>query len=423
MPLFADAVANLRGRRIDTPVMATDMASWYASMGGSVTLSDGLTASYYQIYRTQPWVWAAVNTISRGMMRMPIKTYKRGDESKRVIKDGNLYRLTEQQPAYRMAPSKHRHAIAKQVAIYGNSFVVKLGMDDETSTPTERLITPAVGWSAGSNGTYIWTNPKNGDRYPFERWRIEHYCFWDTDENGFGISPLEPLRSTLANDDGARRYGIASFRNGAKLGSILKTDQTLKPEVATALKAELMAVHGGVDNAFKTAVFQQGLDFATVSHDLEKAAVVQHRELTPVEVAAVYCVPASQVGWTKDANFASIDAFHTALYQDALGAWVVMIEEQIQVDLVDPTPEFDGLFVEIDMNGVMRGDETSRYRNYAVGINAGFLKPKEPRNWENLEPVNQPEADQIHIPSNLSGATGAQVAEGSGKLDRGGSNA
>lgn len=417
MALFSDAIANLRGRRVASPIQTTDLSNYYAMLGGQIALSGGMVASYMDIYRSQPWVWTAVNTIARGMMRMPIKTYRRDDLTKQQVKDGNLYRLTEQRPSYRMPPAKHRHAIAKQVAIYGNSIVVKLGMDDEASTPKERVVAPAIGWRVGTDGTYVWTNPRNGEQYPFEPWRIEHYSFWDCDENGFGISPLEPLRVTLANDDAARRYGLSAFTNGAKLGSIMKTDQTLKPETAQALKAELMAVHGGVENSFKTAIFQQGLDFATVQHDLDKAAVIPHREFTPVEVASVYCLPASQIGWTKDANFASIDAFHTALYQDGLGPWAVMIEEQMQFDLVDPTPEFDGLMVEIDMNGVLRGDLITRYRAHSTGITSGFLKPEEARGFENLPPTGQPEADRIHIPSNLSGATGAQNAVDSGRRD------
>lgn len=407
---FLESIANLRGRRVDAPIVTSDLASWHAMLGGSIQLADGLTASYRDIYRSQPWVWAAVNMFARGMMRMPVKTYRRDGDEKERVTDGNLYRLTERRPSYAMTASKHRHAITKQVAIYGNSIVVKLGMDEPIDTPDERIVAPAVGWTVGTDNTYVWTNPQNGERYPFERWRIEHYCFWDTDENGFGVSPLEPLRVTLANDDAARRYGLASFRNGAKIGSILQTDQTLKPETAQALKAELMAVHGDVDNAFKTAVFQQGLTFATVQTDLAKSAVVPHRELTPVEVAAVYGIPASMIGWTKDANFASIDMFHTMLYQDSLGPWVVMFEETLQADLVEPAREFDGLFVEVDMNAVLRGDERTRYRNYATGITTGFLTPAEVRNFENLPPVDQPEANVLHFPTNLSGAVGSQLS-------------
>lgn len=420
MPLFTDAVASFRNRKVAQPVVTNDIQTYQAMLGGAIPLADGLTASYYQIYRSQPWVYAAVNMIARGMMRMPIKTFQRNGTEKQRVVGGDLYRLTEKRPAYGWTPSRHREAITKQIAIYGNSVVVKIGMDDESDTPDERMVAPAVGWSVGGDDTYVWTNPKNGERYPFERWRIEHYRFWDTDENGFGISPLEPLRVTLANDDAARRFGLAAFRNGARPASVLKTTQDIKPEVAQRLAAEWKSLHGGVDNAFKLAILSNGLDYATIQHDLDKSAVVPHRELTPVEVAAVYCIPASMIGWTKDANFASVDMFHTMLYQDSLGPWVVMFEETLQSDLVDVTPAFADLFVEIDQNAVMRGDLMTRVRAYATQITSAQKTPDEVRALENDPPMaeTQPEAGRLLFPSNLAGAVGAQLAEDAGQEDK-----
>lgn len=420
MPLFTDAIASMRRRPSAVPAEAVSPSDWfswtYPTGVGAIEMADGLTASYTAIYRSQPWVWAAVNTISRGMMRMPIKVYERNGALKQRITDGDLYRLTEEEPSAGWTPSRHREAISKLVSIFGNAFVVKVGMADETSIPEERMIAPATGWKINADDSYTWT-ARNGDAFDFPRWKIEHYRFWDVDANGMGISPLEPLRQTLAADDAARRFGLAAFKNGARPQNILKTDQTLKQSTADALKAQWVAVHGGVDQSFQLAVLQQGLDYAIYEYDLDKAALVGHRELTPVEVGAVYIVPAATMGWAKDANFASIDSFHTWLYRDALGAVVMMVEETMQLDLVRRTPAFKGLFVEIDQHGVMRGDSETQYRGYATGITSGFLTPNEVRAIENLPPSTQPEADMLLFPMNLSGAVGAQLAEDTGKAD------
>lgn len=416
MPLFVDAIASMRKRAVPKPV--NDWPAYVPRLGGSIEMVDGSYASYRDIYRSQPWVWSAVLAISRGMMRMPIKVYEGdGDERARVT-TGDLVRLTERTPAAGWSPSRHREAIAKTVAIYGNAIVVKLGMDSEGDTPTERMIAPPVGWSVAADDTYIWTNPKDGQRYPFPRWQIEHYRFWDVDTNGFGISPLEPLRRTLADDDGARRYSNAAFRNGSRPLNVLKTDQEMTTEGVAKLKAEWQAIHGGVDNAFKLAVLQKGLDYAVVSYDLEKAAVVPHRELTPVEVAAVYGLQPSMLGWAKEANFASIEMFHTMHYQDSLGAWAVMFEDTLQTDLVLPTTAFDGQTVEIDMNAVMRGDLPTRVRAYATQITTGQKSPNEIRRLENDPPSKQEGADMLLFPLNLAGAVGAQTAEDTGQEDR-----
>lgn len=418
MPLFTDAVASLRNRTV-----APRVDPWWPVTpitAGSVTLSGGLSASYRDIYRTQPWVYAATTVISRGMMRMPLKAYTRNPSGDRErLTTGPLATLARR-PVPGMAWSKYAERLAKNVAIYGNHIVVKMGAEDDASVPSELFPAPPVGWELGAGNTYVWTAP-NGDRYPFERWRILHYCFWDLDENGFGMSPLEPLRRTLATEDAAQRYSTAAFDNGARPSSVLTTDQTIKGEDnIKRLKQELSAIHGGVDNAFKLAVLQFGLKWESPpSANLEEAALVPHRELTQEEVAAAYQIPQPMLGILRNANFASIDMLHTILYQDSLGPWAVMIEDTTQVELVDGTPGFEGQFVEVDMNGVMRGDLLSRVRAYSTMIQTGQKSINEVRALENDPPSTQPEATQLLIPKNLAGAAGATSATDQGNQGQG----
>lgn len=414
MPLFVDAVSRFRSRDVPQP----RQSDWPYYMpylrDGSIDLADGLSASYATIYRGQPWVWAAVNKLAKSVARMSMKAYEQDGQQRNRIYDGRLAELMRR-PSVGMTPFQFKERLVKNVAIYGNHIVVKLGADDQG--PVELFPAPAVGWAVGEGDTYVWTS-RTGDKYPFKREQIIHYRYWDFDDNGFGISMLEPLRNTLALEDAARRFGLAAFKNGARPSSVLRTDQTLKPQTADRLVAEMTAIHGGVDNAFKVAVLQQGLDWAPIpASDLEEAALVEHRKLNKEEVAAVFDLPQPTIGILDEANFASVEMFHTMLYQDSLGPWVVMIEETTQEELVYPTPAFSGQFVEFDMHSVMRGNDSDQYRNYATAIQTGFMTPNEVRARENLPPSSQPQADQLLFPLNLSGAVGAQQAEDSGQED------
>jgi HK97 family phage portal protein len=419
VPLFTDAIANLRGKPIPAPANAAD---WTSSLSflreGSIDLADGLTASYKAIYQRQPWVYAAVNKLARSVARMPLKAYERDDAEKRRSFDGRLSDLMHQ-PYRGGTPFGLKERIVKNTAIYGNAIVVKLGPDDPDAPPDELFPAPATGWSLGEGDYYIWTS-KAGDRYPFERRKIIHFRFWDLDETGFGMSMLEPLRMTLAIEDAAQRLGVSAFKM-PRPGSVLKTDQKLKPEAAAALKANIQAVHGTVDNAFKVAVLEQGLEWAPwPSTNMTESAVVDHRKLTREEVAAVFDVPQPTIGMLDEANFASVDMLHTMLYQDSLGPWVTMIEETLQAEFVNMIPAFAGQFVEFDLNAVLRGDISSRYRAYSTAISAGFKTPDEIRALENDAPMadQQPEAGMLHFPLNQSsGRVGAQISEDSGATD------
>lgn len=423
MSLFTDAIANLRGKpvypRQDLPYTAYPY--YYAGREGSIELADGGAATYSAIYRKQPYVYAAVNKLARSVARTPIKVYSGPSSDRTYVTDGPLHDLLARpwKPAGTSFRLKER--TVKGIAIQGVSIVVKMGMDDESSIPTEFIPAPSTGWTLGEDSTYIWTD-RNGDKYPFERWQIAHTDFWDCDESGFGMSMLEPLRESLMVNDSAQRFARSAFKNGARPSSILKTDQNLKPEAAARLKEEMVALHGGVDNAFKIAVLTQGLDWANPpAANLDDAALIEHRHLSREEVATVFDVPQPSIGILDESNFASVEMFHTMLYQDSLGPWFKLIEESWQAQLVDMTPAFKGLTIEFDVHGLMRGADSDQYRNYATALSAGFMTPNEVRARENLPPSDQPDADQLLFPLNhASGAVGAQLAEDTGATDNAG---
>ena len=408
---FLTAISKLRGA--GTP-------AWLpVTYEGRIELAGGSAATYSQLYR-QPWVYAAVNKIARGIGRMPLKAYQRSGDARDRLTNGDLARLTAH-PSTITTPFGWKERIIKNTAIYGNAFVVKLGANTQYDIPDELFPSPSIGWTVGEGDTYVWTSAL-GEKFPFPRWQVIHFRFWDLDEHGFGISMLEPLRRTLAIEDAAQRLGVAAFNNATKPASILKTDQTLKKEVIERLTADMKAIHGGVDNAFKMAVLQQGLDWAPVpSADLNDAAVIDHRKITREEVAAVFDVPQPTIGILDEANFASLDMLHTMLYQDSMGPWISLIEETIQMEFVDMIVEFTDQFVEFDMNSVMRGDISTRYRAYATAIASGFKTPDEIRKLENDPPMAnvQPEAGMLHFQlSQSSGAVGGQLAQDTGNANR-----
>lgn len=408
MPLFTDAVANIRSRKVPPPADTWQTPYYVTSGEGAIELTDGLTTTYTAIYKKQPWVYAGVNKLSRSVARMSLKAYEGDAPRKTRLTEGDLARLMAH-PCAGILPFHLKEALVRDTIVYGNGIAVKLGMATEGDTPVELLPAPAFGWMLAADGSYVWTDRK-GQRYPFKRWQLIHAHFREVDQNGFGMSMLEPLRVTLALEDAAQRYGVAAFKNMSRPGSALKTDSTLKAEVIAALKADLKAIHGGVDNAFKVAVFQQGLDWAPLPFDVEEATLAEQRKLNREEVAAVLDVPQPTIGILDEANFASVEQLHTMLYQDSAGVWVKLIEETLQMDLVDATTAFAGQSVEFDMNSVLRGDASSRARNYATGITTGYLTQNEVRAFENLPPSDDPEADKLHLPMNLSGAVGAQTA-------------
>lgn len=415
MSLFADAISGLTRRPAATRSVGFSWNTPTISRG-SIDLVADLTASYAAIYHSQPWVFAAVNKHARLIGMLPLKSYERNEQGDRErIFAGQLPDLMRR-PFGSGTPSYWKQHIVGSSLVWGNGIVVKLGATSSAEIPAELFPAPSIGWSLGENNTYVWTSEK-GDKYPFERWQIIHFRYWDTAENGFGVSALEPLRRTLAIEDAASRLGVAAFKNGARPASIVRTDKELSENVLSRLKANIESIHGDVDKAFRVAVLEQGLDWKPLTHDLESSAVVEHRKLTREEVAAVFDLPQPSIGILDEANFASITALNQMLYQSSMGPWLRMIEETIQADFTDYIEEFADQYVEFDENMILRGTPVERAEAYQRFYTARVYTPNELRAFENKPPItDDPTADQLYVaPGSQTATTLPDPAVGEGE--------
>jgi hypothetical protein len=62
------------------------------------------------------------------------------------------------------------------------------------------------------------------------------------------------------------------------------------------------------------------------------------------------------------------------------------------------------------MEGLLRGDQKSRYEAFATGLNNGWLSVNEIRRWEDMRPVENEAADKFRMPLNMGEQEAASLA-------------
>lgn len=377
-----------RGRTGSIPVMDSS----------SVILSDRTYADYAYLYKSQPWIHVCINAYTRGVSRLPLKAYQRDDGNGRErLRDGLLADLMRRPMGRGVSPFDWKSAILGNLYTYGNCIGVKVQAEPDAPA-TEIWPFGPIGWNVDpENGDYVYRSPNGGDPVRFRAWRIWHVQFWGPTTTGFGISPMEPLRRTLSTEDAAQRLSVASFANGVRPSGVLMSKTQLKDDAIKALAAGMKRLHSGVDNAFKPVVLSGDLSWLPMSSSLADSTLIEHRKLAREEVAAVFGLPQSSIGILDESNFASVDAFHVQLYQDAYGPTLAMLEESFAAAVLDGVPEYEGQYVEFDLGEVMRGDLPSRTTAYQRSL--AWMTPAEIRERENLPPIDDPEAYRLHMPS------------------------
>jgi phage portal protein BeeE len=111
-----------------------------------------------------------------------------------------------------------------------------------------------------------------------------------------GMSWLTPVYRDVAGDDGLTQYKIRYLENSASPNLLIKYAQKLQPSTVDAIRERMHARHGGVANAFKTLVLDQGADATVIGNSLSEMDFSGVSAVGTERILAAGAVPGVLVG-------------------------------------------------------------------------------------------------------------------------------
>jgi HK97 family phage portal protein len=210
-----------------------------------------------------------------------------------------------------------------------------------------------------------------------------------------GLSRAEALRSTLENEQEARKSTSSWWKRGARPSLMLSSDKTLSPEAASRLQAQVEQNHGGAGQAAGTLILEEGMKPVPVQLSAEEMQYIESRKLNREEVCAVYDVPPPVVHILDHATFSNITEQMRSMYRDTMAPRLEDVESVIRHHLL---PEFDlsgKTDATFSLDEVLRGDFETRATAVGNLIEKGVMKPSEGRPLFDL-PDAGPVADKLY---------------------------
>jgi hypothetical protein len=103
-------------------------------------------------------------------------------------------------------------------------------------------------------------------------------------------------------------------------------------------------------------------------------------------------------------SYASVEQQALAFEKHTIRPFVQLLEKHLS----RLTP--DRSFIRFNMEGLLRGDQKSRFDAYATALNNGWMNVNEIRRYEDLRPVPYESADVYRMPLNLGDQEAATIA-------------
>lgn len=386
----AGSVQGLARPRITTP--------------SSIMLSNTYVADYAEIWRTQESVRTVVSFLARNIAQLGLPLYERvGDSDRQRLQDHPLARLLRKPNPW---TTRYRfiNALVHDFAIYDNAYWLKTRVDSTTNALVR--IPPQMIKPAGDN----WVTPDrfevNGGKgkviYPADQ--IVYFRGYGLQADA-GISPLEALRRILREAHTGSEMREQTMRNGARASGYLYRPLDA-PAWSTEARERFRSAWqsqytGSGPGAGGTPILEDGMTFVAASQSAKDLQYIEGRKLTREEVAAAYFVPPPMVGILDHATFSNITEQHKMLYQDTLGPWLTMIEEEIELQLVgDFEADPDRFYVEFNLREKLTGSFEERADAIQKAVGGPVMTVNEARALDNRPPLDG--GDALIVPLNVT---------------------
>jgi HK97 family phage portal protein len=331
-------------------------------------------------------VWACVRVIAETIGSLPLGIYRRGRDGRELDRNHPLYYLLHDSPNADMTAFEFWELAAKCLCLSGN-FYARIQTNQRGDVTQLTPLSPS--------SMRVFRDPETGvmvyqyGQSMFTASDILHIpgLGYDGEDSLTGYSPVGYMAQALGMTQDAEGYGANFFRNNATPPAYMTVPQALSNEARKNLQTWLMENYGGVRNAGKIGVLEQGAEIRTVAINHRDMQFLELRQYQKADICSIFRVPPHMIQDLTRSTNNNIEHQGIDFATHTIRPWLTRIEKRINLQLFGPR-EATNYYAEFNMDALLRGDAASRASYYSAMRNIGALNANEIRSKENMNPYD-----------------------------------
>ena len=329
-------------------------------------------------------VWACVRVIAETIGSLPLGVYRRNRDGRELDRNHALYYLLHNSPNPDMTAFEFWELAAKCLCLSGN-FYAQIFTNQRGDVTELRPLSPS--------SMRVFRDPETGvlvyqhNSQMFTSSDILHIpgLGYDGERDLTGYSPVSYMAQALGMTQDAEGYGANFFKNNATPPAYMTVPQALSNEARGNLQSWLMDNYGGVKNAGKIGVLEQGAEIKTVAINHRDMQFLELRQYQKADICSIFRVPPHMIQDLTRSTNNNIEHQGIDFATHTIRPWLTRIEKRINLQLFGPR-EAAVYYAEFNMDALLRGDAASRANYYSAMRNIGALSANEIRSKENMNP-------------------------------------
>lgn len=203
-----------------------------------------------------------------------------------------------------------------------------------------------------------------------------------------GVGVLKRGETILQQALDEMDYTSNIYKNGAMPKGILKTGARMNPKAMDKLRESWQLLFGGVKNAHKTVVLEEGMEYQALSLNPDQIQMNETKKGTISEICKLFGVPESMV--TTSANkYGSIEQNQLNFLKQTLTPIIADFESAYNQFLLTEEEKINGYQFRFDTSELLRATEKERIEAVGLGLEKGLLTINEARFKLDLPPLDE----------------------------------
>ena len=348
-------------------------------------LSSGQTITE-QTALTLSTVWACTSLVSETIGTLPLHIYKKTANGRERADDYQLSYILRNKPNTKSTSSVLWQSTVASMLLRGNGILKKLTVGNKLVglqfMPYDKL---QIVLDFDGNAEFYEIRPRDMTvKIPTKDIvRIPNF----TIDGNWGLSSITYGAKMFSNSLNSMESANRMLEKGLLQTIVFKTDKRVRAEQREDFRQNLEKITGAM-NAGQSPLLEDGMTAESLSLNPKDAQLLESRAFSVEEICRWFRVDPSMIGHGN-----AVSNWGTGLEQKMIGFLtftlrpiLTRIEQSINNELI-PLEDRGIYYAEFSIDGLLRGDSTSRATFFREMVNAGIMTRDEVRKLENLPPL------------------------------------
>lgn len=353
-------------------------------------------------------VYSGLKVISETIGTIPLNLYKRKGEDKREkATENSLFQVLRSLTNPNLTAMEFREMMTAHMVLRGNGFaqIIRGGDGQVVAMYPLHPNRMALEWEPELQEYIYVYSLSNGEKKKLLREQVFHLR-GPSEDGLWGKSFVAVLRDLIGQNLTLDEYSHNFYKNNAAPSGVLQmaAGMEMTQKAKDNLRDEWKKKYSGANNSGSVAILEEGLTWQQIGMTSQDAQFIDTLKDVRRQILGCLRVPLHMAGDPEKLSFNSIEQLSIQFITYTMLPYLVRWEQTVARDLLT-VKERVKYFAEFQVDGLQRGDLTSRYSAYAIGRQWGWLAVNDIRRFENLDPI---EGGDVYLqPLNMIDATEA----------------